>query len=237
MNTLKLLKRYDTKFLFHEKHLKTVIDHLSQHYEILEIGRSRDFRYENLYYDTDDYFFYHQHHNQRLNRYKVRCRRYVESDRCYFEVKFKSNRNKTIKSRLLLNDKNFTDELSDESKTFARNAILMINGDIIDHVKPKMRVKYNRITFANKAKKERITIDRNLTYTDNAAQSRSINNLVIAELKSEKFSPNSEFYQYLKNLEIFPVKFSKYCMGIAINEKNIKHNRFKKKILALEKLI
>ena len=49
-------------FIFHKDKLKNVLDYLSKHYEILEIDNKRFFKYENLYFDTDDYFFYHQHH-------------------------------------------------------------------------------------------------------------------------------------------------------------------------------
>lgn len=237
LNTIKLMKRYDRKFIFHKDKLADVFDYLYKDYKILEIDNNRVFKYENLYYDTDDHFFYYLHHNGRLNRYKVRCRRYIESNQCYFEVKFKTKKNRTIKSRLLLDDKNINHGLSEESKEFARKSILINNGDIVDIVKPALWVDFNRITFANLFNKERLTFDINLTYTDKISHSQKIDNLIIAELKSEDFSLNSPFSQYLKNLKIFPANFSKYCMGIAITEKSIKRNRFKKQLLKLKKFI
>lgn len=95
---------------------------------------------------------------------------------------------------------------------------------------------FDRITFANHENKERLTIDLNLTFTNKNSLQKKIDTLVIAELKSEKYSFNSQFTQYLKRLKIYPVKFSKYCIGIALTEKNIKYNRFKKKLLKLNKL-
>ena len=68
IETIKLMKRYDTKFIFHRDKLQSVFDYLRPDYQVLEINNKRSFLYENLYYDTDDYFFYHQHHNQRVNR-------------------------------------------------------------------------------------------------------------------------------------------------------------------------
>ena len=73
---------------------------LARQYEVLEIDNKRFFKYQNLYFDTDDFFFYHQHHNRNLSRYKVRFRRYVDTNQCYFEVKHKNNKRKTLKSRL-----------------------------------------------------------------------------------------------------------------------------------------
>ncbi|MGD9213578.1 MAG: polyphosphate polymerase domain-containing protein [Desulfobacteraceae bacterium] len=236
MNGIKLLKRYDTKFTFHKDQLADVFDHLTQKYKILEIGQNRSFAYETLYYDTDDYLFYHQHHNQKLNRYKVRCRRYRQSNQRFFEVKFKNNRKKTIKSRLPLANGDIHPDISEESKIFAKERMTNGHRRIVDQLSPKLKVEYNRITLTNQAKKERLTIDTDLTYIDNNSKRCRIDNLIIIELKSERASMNSELYQYLKGLNILPAKFSKYCMGVAITEQKVKRNRFKKKLLRLNRL-
>ncbi|MGD9249563.1 MAG: polyphosphate polymerase domain-containing protein [Desulfobacteraceae bacterium] len=235
MDGIKLLKRYDTKFTFHKDQLADVFSHLTQNYKILEIGNHRSFTYENIYYDTDDYLFYNQHHNKKLNRYKIRCRRYQQSNQRFFEVKFKNNRRKTIKSRLPLANGEIHPGLCEESKIFAKEH--MTNGDrrIVDQLRPKLQVEYNRITLTNQAKKERLTIDIGLTYIDKNSKRCRIDNLVIAELKSEKVSMNSKLYQFLKGLNIFPTRFSKYCMGVAMTEQRIKSNRFKKNLLRLKR--
>jgi hypothetical protein len=236
LEIIKLLQRRDTKFIFHKNQLIFILEYLSRNYEILEIDNNRLFGYQNLYFDTDDYFFYHQHHNSKLSRYKIRCRRYIESNQCYFEVKHKDNKKKTIKRRLLLDDKRISEELSEESKKFAKNLVSINNGEIIDRVKPKLWIEFDRITFANRFNKERLTIDTNLTYSDRNSPPQKMNGLVIAELKSESFSLNSRFFQYLKSLGISPIRISKYCIGIAIIKSNIRYNRFKKKLLKLAKL-
>lgn len=237
LNAIKLMKRYDRKFIFHKDKLKSVFDYLLSEYKVLEIGANRFFRYENLYYDTADRFFYSQHHNRKLNRYKLRCRKYIETDQCFFEIKFKNNKKKTIKTRLLLGGRDISDELTEESKEFARKSVLINNCNIVDMVNPSLWIRFDRITFGNFINKERLTFDVNLTYTDKRLNSMKINNLVIAELKSEKISMNSLFFQYLKSIKIFPSRFSKYCMGIAIMEKDTKYNRFKRKLLRLENLM
>jgi len=237
LDSIKLMKRYDTKFIFHRHKLKSVFDYLHENYQILEINENRAFEYENLYYDTDDRFFYHQHHNRKLNRYKIRCRRYKETKQCFFEIKFKNNKNKTIKTRLLLEENEISKKLSEGSKEFARRLVLLNNGNIIDRVNPSIWITFNRITFANLTGNERLTFDMDLTYTDISLNSRKINNLIIAELKSENASMNSPFFQYLKSLKIYPGNFSKYCIGIALMEKNVKSNRFKNKLLKLKNLM
>lgn len=236
LNSIKLLKRYDTKFIFHRNQLKPVIDYLSRDFKILEIENNRSFDYETLYYDTDDYLFYHQHHNRKLNRYKFRCRRYRQSDQCYFEVKFKNNRRKTFKSRLPLKNGSIHSGLSEESIVFAKERMTIGDCRILDRIAPKLKVEYNRITFAKHSDKERLTIDTDLTYIDRNSNRVRIDNLIIAELKSERVSLNAELYRHLKGLRIFPATFSKYCMGIAMTEQNVKRNRFKKKLLKLKRI-
>ena len=236
MNGIKLLSRYDTKFIFHKGMLKNVFDYLSQYYEILEVYGRRLFTYETIYFDTDDFFFYRQHHDQKLGRYKVRCRRYVESGQCFFEVKFKNNKQKTIKNRLLLEDKAINYMISEDSKEFARSHIFLDGIDIMEKIKPKLKVDYQRMTFASLTSKERITVDTGLTYTGETPYRHRLEGLIIAEHKSERFSPRAPLFQYLKNMKIRPANFSKYCMGVALIENKIKHNRFKKKIRTLRKM-
>jgi hypothetical protein len=237
LDDIKLMKRYDTKFVFHKDKLKSVFDYLRNSCQVLEIKGNRAFKYENLYYDTDTHFFYHQHHNNKLNRYKVRLRKYVDTNQSFFEVKFKNNKRKTIKTRLLLKDGQNNGKLNDESKEFARKNVLINNGDIIDQIHPAIWISFDRVTFANLINKERLTFDINLTYTDKRQCRQRVNNLIIAEIKSENISMNSPFFQYLKTLNISPSNFSKYCMGIAITEKNIRYNRFKNKLLKLKNLM
>lgn len=235
LKSIGLMKRFDTKFVFKQNMLPFVIDHLQRNYAILEMNGKRAFDYLTLYYDTEDMFFYRQHHDQRVNRYKVRCRNYIDTGKCYLEVKFKNNKKKTIKTRQLLEDHYITPELSETSKTFARNCFFNGNQQRIDAMRPVLWVAYKRMTFANPSDQERITIDVNLRFNGNNRDIR-LDHLVIAELKKACSSKKSEFFRLLKNLNILPTKFSKYCMGIVLTENDIKSNRFKQKIRQINKL-
>ena len=73
-------------------------------YKVLEIDNERVHSYRSLYYDTDDRKFYLDHHNQRVNRNKVRFREYVGSKLTYLEIKRKNNKGKTIKKRTKVNN-------------------------------------------------------------------------------------------------------------------------------------
>ncbi|HSA15084.1 MAG TPA: VTC domain-containing protein [Spirochaetota bacterium] len=237
LQTIRLMKRHDTKYLLHRNRLSSVLEYLYEHYEILEIDKKRSFRYDTLYYDTDDYYFYSQHHNQKLNRHKVRFRKYLDIDRCYFEVKFKSNKEITEKNRLLLGGCEVDCGMSDNLKEFARAYIPNEGGIIVEGICPRVRIGYSRITLANRLDRERLTFDLNLRYDNVNSAGCSLDNLVIAELKQGSFSRNSPFMQCFRDMRIFPAKFSKYCTGVALTERNVKTNRFKKRLLQLEKYL
>ena len=61
--------------------------------------------------------------------------------------------------------------------------------------------------------------------------------IVIAEIKQEKFTPQCDFNLILKSEKIYPQGFSKYCMSIAMLYKNLKANRFKPRLLMLNKIL
>lgn len=235
LRDLALMSRYDTKFIFHIENLLPIFDCLSDGYKIVEIHNKRAPGYKNLYYDTDDLLFYHQHHNQRVNRYKIRFRRYIDTDRCFFEIKCKNNKKKTAKVRFPLKEADLNFSLSEELKNYTKkNASLADH--VIDNIKPKLITAFNRITFANAFNKERITFDINLTFSDTQEQSNRINNLVVAELKQENYSFSSPVFKCFKKYKIFPSRFSKYCIGTITMGKSIRNNRFKSKLLTLNKI-
>jgi hypothetical protein len=235
LESVKLMKRYDTKYMFHRDRLAPVLDFLSGDYEILEIGNRRSFRYMSLYYDTDDFMFYHQHHNRSYDRYKIRYRKYIDSNLCYFEIKHKNNRKKTIKSRLPVNSDFGDNGLTGEVRSFVTDNISLTCGSIIDNLKPKLIVEFDRLTFANRNSGERLTIDINLTFTGKETSTIGIHNLVVAEIKREGRTLNQRSSQFMKAMAIYPTKFSKYCLGLAMTEKNLKYNRFKKYLLKINK--
>lgn len=75
-----LMNRVDTKYLIPRHQLNEIIGGLKPHYNILELQHKRIFRYDTLYFDTPARLFYHQHLRGKLSRYKIRTRRYVDTD-------------------------------------------------------------------------------------------------------------------------------------------------------------
>ncbi|MBL4654748.1 MAG: polyphosphate polymerase domain-containing protein [Bacteroidia bacterium] len=210
MDSVKLMDRRDTKFIFNAQSLPSLLEELTAHYKILEISNKRGSQYETLYFDTDDFQFYTQHHNGKLNRYKVRFRRYVEVDKTFLEVKFKSNKARTIKKRI--KRINIKPEFKGRSKDLIEGIIKM-NADLL---KPKLWVNYTRITLVQKDFQERVTIDLDLTYKVEEEELK-VNNLVIAEVKQGAQTLNSPIIQFMRNAKIQPLGFSKILYGNCIN--------------------
>ena len=230
LDRVQLLNRKDTKFVFSQSKLLQLLDRLKPFYRILEIEGKRIFVYDNTYFDTDEFFFYTQHHNECRKRFKVRYRKYCETNEQYFEIKVKDNKNRTIKNRLKINDGsgNFGEE--------EKRLILEIIGLPPEQLSPKLDIQFSRITLADNSFNERLTIDTNLS-AKNGISSKIFDQLAVAEIKQKKYDPKSDFIQILRDLKIPEMRFSKYCMGMLHVHKEIKYNRFKPKLLRINKIL
>ena len=57
LDKVKLLDRKDTKFVFNQIQLPSILEKIKPYYRILEINNSLLFNYDNIYFDTHDFFF------------------------------------------------------------------------------------------------------------------------------------------------------------------------------------
>src|SRR5690606_15545601 len=87
MDRVKLMNRVDTKFAFRIELLPRLLEDLQGFYDVFEIEGTRLPSYESLYFDDDKFSFYHDHHNGKMSRFKVRFRKYVESNLHFLEIK------------------------------------------------------------------------------------------------------------------------------------------------------
>ena len=229
MDSVKLMNRTDTKFVFPLSTLIKILPKLVKHYRVLEINGVRLNAYRSLYFDTEDFQFYHQHHNGKTNRNKVRFREYIDSGLSFLEVKSKNNKGKTIKKRIKV--KEITQSLDGSNLDFVNKVI----GSEIP-LKPKHWNKFSRITFVHKRRKERLTVDVNFRFEDINSIKNNLGNMVIAEVKQAKRNLSSNFIRIIKEEKIHPFRISKYCMATATLFPQLKKNKFKRKFLHLDKL-
>jgi len=228
MDDLKLMNRLDNKYVFSVDRLPDVLSEASKHYHVLEINGQRDFFYLTKYLDTPDFHFYTMHHNGRGNRYKVRMRTYEVNNQSYLEIKHKTNKGNTKKSRIKIPN---TDELSIEGKDFI-NSKTDVNANDLQIVSVNG---FNRITLASFETHERITIDYNLSFTQHG-ETLNLSKLCIAEVKRERSSARTPIIDIMKIVHGCNTGMSKYCVGTAMLNKQLKQNTFKERELLISKI-
>jgi len=229
MDRVKLMNRMDTKFAFRFSELNTLLPLLTLNYRVLTIEGTNTPHYESLYFDDERFSFFRDHHNGKGDRFKVRIRKYVESNLFFLEVKHKM-KGRTDKKR---NDTDQFNEVLPESDLAFVHKELQANKNLV----PTMWNSFQRITLVSKTENERLTLDFNILFEKDGVK-KSFKQLVIAELKQEDLNRNSVFYQLMKGQRIRPYRLSKYCLGSVeiYGEEKLKFNRFKKKLLYLKKI-
>jgi hypothetical protein len=229
MDAVALLNRVDLKYMLTLQDLLGALETIVPYYRILSVAQVRLNRYQTLYFDTPEFSLYRQHHNGSQNRHKVRFRRYVDSDLAFLEIKHKDNKDRTQKKRLRVLA--ITDTFDDKMRQFLSNALLIDPA----RLEAKLWNHFIRITLVSKQTIERLTLDLDLRF-DAGTQIRYMSGLAIAEVKQEHLSRQSCFVQQMRRLCVYPLNFSKYCIGAALHFPSLKQNNFKPVFLRMRKL-
>lgn len=227
MDHVKLLNRVDSKFIFNTTTLLHCLSNLDHEYRILENNSKRYTDYQSLYFDTNSFDLYKSHQNGKLNRYKVRFRQYDENGPCYLEIKFKSNKGRTIKERK---------KVPIIEKILSADSIQYIqkHTGMDDVLEAKVWSFFKRITLVGINYKERLTLDFELAFGA-GNKIESLPNIAIAELKQDNYNRNSPFAQMMKTNFVRPKSMSKYCIGTIFLNKEVKQNTFKELLLKINK--
>lgn len=243
MSGIRLMNRTDTKFVTNIATLRKLLKLAVWQYRAQEIEGKRQARYYTMCFDTPDMQMYTCHHSGHANRQKLRIRSYVDSGLNFLEVKTKNNHKRTRKKRTTMfdfdplapardiafdsHDDNFR-----EYDSFLREN-LWYKPEIMEEA---IENRFNRITLVNNNKTERLTIDTDLCFHNiHTGNDCSLPELAIIELKRDGLVP-SPILSLLNELRIKPLGFSKYCIGTALTNPDIRQNRFKQRLHALGKL-
>lgn len=243
MSGIRLMNRTDTKFVTNIATLRKLLKLAVWQYRAQEIEGKRQARYYTMYFDTPDMQMYTCHHSGHANRQKLRIRSYVDSGLNFLEVKTKNNHKRTRKKRTTMFDFdplaparniafNSHDDNFKEYDSFLREN-LWYKPEIMEEA---IENRFNRITLVNNNKTERLTIDTDLCFHNIlTGNDCSLPELAIIELKRDGLVP-SPILALLNELRIKPLGFSKYCIGTALTNPDIRKNRFKQRLHALGKL-
>lgn len=228
LDRVKLQNRIDSKFIMSEAELALVLEGIRNEQMVLEIDNKRLFEYKTIYFDTPDFQFFKDHHNGCINRVKVRCREYVDSHLCFYEIKRKLYGTRTDKQRKII------------AELF--NEVPDAEYDLIEYkrlqnkpIEKKLTNSFKRITLTNTDFTERITIDLGIQFS-NGKLSMPLEDVVVIEVKQGKSNHFSNTIQVLKSLGIRPSSFSKYAIGVSLLYPEIKHNNFNPILRSINKL-
>ena len=236
MSAVKLMKRNDTKYV---TNFDTLCDLLrlahDAGYFVQDISGNRISHYHTLYWDMpEDHRYYLIHQQKRKPRIKVRCREYIDSHIGFLEIKRKDNHGKTHKRRvkvpvglesLVASAKEREDFLTEELHlTF-------------DQLIPTLSNRFCRITMVNSAHTERVTIDFELGFHNYENHVRKqMPGIVIIELKRDGRTA-SPMPGLLRQLRIKPSGFSKYVIGSAHTNPELRQNLLKKRLRYYDKVL
>lgn len=230
MRDIRLMNRIDTKFVTTVPVLRQLLTLARDEYYVQQVDGEVVAPYYTLYYDTEDCAMYNRHEAGHLVRQKIRVRSYLHVGLNFLEVKTKNNHGRTKKKRIEVHDMDLHDE---DKRQFIRERLHFD----VDQLQPHMHNFFHRVTLVNNAKTERLTIDTQLQFNNVLSGcERDMGPLVIVELKRDGlvFSPVLEM---LRQLHIHPHGFSKYCMGAAMTNPELRVNRFKDKLRDVEKIL
>jgi hypothetical protein len=228
MDAVALLDRTDTKYVLSTQVLAEVLEELLPEYRLLVVDGVRGTSYRSLYLDTPELKHYHDHHNKRTFRNKVRYREYIGSGLTYLEVKRKTGRGDTKKSRKRIDA--IPPRPTAEHLAFVRKAV---GRD--EDLRPVLWNSFTRYTLVHRTRPERLTIDLDLRFMWDGVE-RPLGDVVVAELKASRADRNSPFAMVMRKRGIRPAGMSKYCVGMLMLERPVKPNAFKPVLRMLDRI-
>lgn len=220
-----LQRRVDRKYVIPLSLVRPLLAELEDGFGVLAIDGRRGFEYRTTYFDTASLLTYRAHVQRRRRRFKCRSRHYVASGLHMFEVKLKGARGETLKERLATPPESHG-VLDAETRSFLSERLLAHYGlDVADELAPTLRSSFRRVTFADLARGERLTLDLDLRFerTEGAAVALAPE---YAILESKALRAPGAADRALRALGARPTGCSKYCLGVALTRPEVRGNDF-----------
>jgi VTC domain len=203
---------------------------LCELFDVLEIDGRRSFTYDTCYFDDPELRSYHDHHQGRRQRVKVRVRKYVEAALCFVEVKLKDKRGGTVKKRMPYDPALFG-RLDPQALAHVEQAHQSLYGRPFGKpLAPVLAMRYRRITLVARAGGERMTIDTGIQFDPLAdpgtVRRRTDDEIFIVETKSAHGRGIAD--TVLRGHHQHPTNgCSKYCVGMSLTGAVDRFNRFR----------
>lgn len=210
-----LLTRVDRKYLLTAPQAQEALAELPPGTRTLQIDGTTAFRYASTYFDTAGLASYTAAAHRRRRRFKVRTRRYLDSEGCWLEVKTRGARGATVKVRHP-HPAERADTLDAQARTFVDAALAaagVTRGEPVGALAPTLDTAYRRTTYLLADGSARATVDTELAWTDRGGVRLERPDLVIVETKTG--STPSALDRRLWRLGHRPTRISKYATGLA----------------------
>ncbi len=219
--TAAMLTRVDRKYLIEPGVWAEVVSSLHDSVRVLEIDGRRAFRYESVYYDTDDLRMYREAAHRRPRRTKVRTRRYLDTGISAIEVKQREASGATVKSRRML------DELPDLSGGLTSEALDFVEefprlASVAGVLRPSLTTNYLRTTLVTP--EGRVTVDTDVAAHDPAGNSVAYDERLIVETKVTRHAGEVDRALWARGIR--PERVSKYCTSMAALRPDLPANRW-----------
>lgn len=227
LENVQLMDRVDEKFMMPSHHLPAFLECFGATHDVLEHIGTRIFSYQTLYFDTSKLEMYHDHHNGRTRRYKVRYREYCDSGMRFLEVKVRE-KERTRKERIQVNESS-ENIVSHDEILFVEKATPYKASSLI----PQLLTRFQRITLVDKLRSERITIDNKVVFGRDKNEI-TIPGITIVEVK--RYLHKGGLAMESTGSHLFPVNLSKYCFGIIGLNNQVKSSNFKESMQLIRKI-
>ncbi len=223
-----LLDRLENKYVVPADAFAQSMDMLRNDFDVLAIDGQTTFTYETIYYDTDSLLAYRQHAQGKRRRFKIRSRRYVDSNLYFFEVKLKGSRGRTIKQRMVYDDARHGQDTLDEAATdFVRRCVEETYGEVFaERLSAQLTMRYRRLTLVGKGCPERLTVDFGLEFVGpGGVEAWAPPDTLVVEVKSQTGRGIGD--TVLRSSGARGGTCSKYCVGLNLVRPGMQYNVFK----------
>lgn len=219
-----MLTRLDRKYIIPADQLRPAMEAFQALFDVLEIDGERSFTYATVYFDDADLRAYHDHHQGRRRRSKIRVRQYLDAGLTYLEVKLKDKRDVTVKRRLRLPHP-LRDLDTTSTEFIDRCHVELYDEPLSRKLRPVIAMRYERMTLVAREGGERMTLDTAIEFTSAGRHRRIAPEMFIVETKSARGNGIAD--AILRGLHLRPTKrCSKYCIGMAAMGRVERANRF-----------
>jgi hypothetical protein len=217
--------REDCKYVVDAALLPQLAGALAPTHRALEIGETRAFAYDSVYFDTPGLVTYRDHLQRRRRRFKCRTRHYRDAGLCFFEVKLRDGRERTVKRKLAF-DLDSHGLLTPEALAFLESALRSEYGrETPPALAPVLGTAFTRSTLVAATGGERVTFDAELSFVAGGRDAALLPGRVLVETKTR--TGNGVADRALRRLGARPADAcSKYCIGMALLRPELRRNRF-----------